>query len=314
MKMKKTYGLFWGIDVSKEWLDIAIDEKVTRVAQDKTKIKQFIRANSKHGASILATLESTGGYEKQVCHLLHEAGLTVFVAHPNKVVAFAKAKGRLAKTDVIDARLLAQYGQFVEAKEIHALPSLEQEKLSALQSRITQLKEMHHQECCRLGLVQDKSIQKSHEGMLKLIKHQIKRIQAEMLHQIEQHATLKERYHLLCSMPGVGPALALSLLADLPELGHATKKEIAALVGVAPLTHQSGKKIGKALIGHGRSGVRKILYMGALVACRHQAKMRAFYERLVAAGKAKKVAIVAVMRKMLVILNAMMQTKTYFMP
>lgn len=310
--MNTAYTHYWGIDVSKDWIDIAIENKVTRVDQTEKAIKAFIKANKVHTGNALAVLESTGGYEKLAMHCLAEADLTVHLAHPNRVYAYARARGRLAKTDKIDAILLSNYGSFIDVTDIRALPSKEQEELQFLGARIEQLKGMHHQEACRLGLVTTKAVKRSQEALLRLIKKQINDMEQLALAIIKADPELIEKYDLLSSMKGVGPTLALVLLIDLPELGRVNKKEIAALVGVAPITNQSGQREGRAMTKHGRSGVRKILYMGALSACRHNPKLKEFYKRLLGAGKLKKVAIVAVMRKMLVILNAMLQSKTRF--
>lgn len=310
--MNTTYNHYWGIDVSKNWLDIAIANKVTRVEQNEKSIKAFVKANKVSTDNALVVVESTGGYEKLAIHCLSELGLRIHVAHPNRVCAYAKAKGRLAKTDQIDAILLSHYGTFIDASDIRSQPSKQQEELHHLGARLEQLKQMHHQESCRLGLVTTKAVKKSQEAVLRLIKKQINEIEQLILGIIKADPELIEKYDLLSSMKGVGQTLALALLIDLPELGCANKKEIAALVGVAPITYQSGQKERKAMTKQGRSGVRKILYMGALSACRYNPKLKVFYHRLLEAGKPKKVAIVAVMRKMLVILNALLQSKTCF--
>lgn len=310
--MDTHFDCYWGIDVSKNWLDIAINEQVFRIAQTKQSIYDFIKDNKKSFSKILAVLESTGGYENLATHCLSTSGLTVHVAHPNKVCAYAKACGRLAKTDKIDAKLLAAYGKFINADEIRDLPSKKQKKLQALGARLEQIKIMHHQESCRLGIAFSKVIKASHQQMLEFLKKEINKLEQKILELIKQDNELYEKYKLLLTMKGVGQTLAIMLLVDLPELGQANKKEIAALVGVAPITQQSGQKTGRAMIRYGRFGLRKVLYMGALSACRYDPKLKVFYERLVFAGKPKKVALVAVMRKMIVILNAMLCSKTCF--
>ena len=286
--------------------------KVHRIDQTKKAVIGFIKQHRINESSVLAVLESTGGYEKMAAYCLNDVGIKVHIAHPNKVVAFAKAKGRLAKTDAIDAKLLADYGRFIDEKDLKPLLSKEQDELQTLSSRLAQLKEMHHQETCRMGLAVSKEIKKSHLQILKLLAKQIEKLMKEIEKRLHADEQMKTDYQLLRTMKGVGPVLAMTLLVDLPELGKINKKEIAALVGVAPITTQSGQKIGKARTQYGRGTVRKILYMAALSATVHNKKMKAFYQHLIAAGKLKKVAIVAVMRKMLVILNAMMQSKTCF--
>lgn len=310
--MNTHFGNYWGIDVSKEWLDIAIGNTILRIAQTEEAINQFIKHNETNTEKALVVLESTGGYERLAVQCLSKAGLTVHIAHPNKVKAFAKAKGRLAKTDKIDAKLLSEYGRFIQADDIRALPSKEQEELQLLGARLEQLKEMHHQEKCRLGIVSVQRVKQSHELMISTIRNEIDVLEKQILKLIKEDAELEEKYTLLRSMKGVGPVLAMMLLIDLPELGQVNKKEVAALVGVAPITNQSGQRTGKAMTKYGRRGIRKILYMAALTACRYNTKLKVFYERLVMSGKPKKVAVVAVMRKMIVILNAMIQSKASF--
>lgn len=311
--MDNSFESYWGIDVSKDWLDIAIEGQVFHILQTEEAIFNFIQQQNTTTKNTLVVLESTGGYERLAVHCLSLSGMTVHVAHPNKVVAFAKAKGRLAKTDKIDAKILSAYGRFIEVHDIRELPTKEQQALQMLGARLVQLKEMHHQEKCRLGQA-SAIVKRSHEMLIEILTQEKEAIEKEVMQIIEASSELKEKYDLLRSMKGVGPVLAMTLLIDLPELGKATKKEIAALVGVAPITKQSGQKSGKAMTRYGRRGVRKVLYMAALTACRYNPQLKIFYDRLVAAGKLKKVALVAVMRKMLVILNAMLHARTCFEP
>lgn len=308
-----TFENYWGVDVSKNWLDIATGAQVTRIDQTKEAMKDFLAQSKESEFNTLIVLESTGGYEQLAADYFSDRGFTVHVAHPTKVKSFARAKGRLAKTDAIDAKLLREYGRFIEPSEIRNLPSKIARKLRELGSRIEDLKEMHHQESCRLGIVSEPVAKKSINSILHILKQEMKLMENEALEIIKASAELKEKYDLLRTMKGVGPTLSLTLICSLPELGVANKKEIAALVGVAPITNQSGQKTGKAMTRYGRHNVRRILYMGALVACRHSLKFKHFYNKLIEAGKPKKVAIVAVMRKMIVILNAMIMTKQAFM-
>jgi len=308
--MKTVFEEYWGIDVSKNWLDIAIGEQVFRVDQTSKLMEKFVKSRRK--SSILAVLESTGGYEKIFARILINNGVTVHIAHPNRVHAFAKAKGRLAKTDKIDSRLLKEYGKFLNPAEIKDYPSEKQEELEFLGARLEQLKSLHHQEICRQGVATNAFIKKSLKSVITTLEKQLKQVELAILGIINTDTDLKEKYKLLQSMKGIGKTIALTLMTSLPELGKANKKEIAALVGVAPITKESGQKIGKASIRYGRQNVRKTLYMGALTACKYNPKFKGFYDRLVSAGKPKKVAIVAVMRKMVVTLNVMVQTKTHF--
>ena len=178
-------------------------------------------------------------------------------------------------------------------------------KLSTLNSRLGQLKELHHKEACRLGTARILEVKQTHKEMLKLLAKQITSIESQMIQLIKSEEELSEKYSRLQTMIGVGPTLALTLIAELPELGQANKKEIVALAGVAPITKDSGKQRGRAITQNGRNSLRKILYMGALSAIRYDKKIKEFYQRLISTGKAKKVGIVAVMRKMLVTMNAM---------
>lgn len=310
--MKTIFENYWGIDVSKKWLDIATGEHVVRIDQTDEAFEKFLNQADRNPQETLITLESTGGYERLAVDFFSKKGFKINVAHPTKVKSFAKAKGRLAKTDKIDAHILREYGRFIDVSEIRELPDKMTEELGFLNSRLEQLKGMHHQESCRLGITTEKLAKKSVCIILKALKNEIEKIEQEMLKKITLSKELKEKYDLLRTMKGVGPILALTLISGLPELGSANKKEVAALVGVAPITNQSGQKSGKAMTKYGRHGIRKILYMGALVASRHNNKFKYFYEKLIAAGKPKKVAIVAVMRKMVVILNAMIMSKKAF--
>jgi len=310
--MTKSYEIVWGVDISKEWLDISIQGKVHRIQQSKRLMHNFIATHSVKGSRILVVMESTGGYERLAAEQFSQAGLTVHIAHPNRVRDYAKAKGHCAKSDALDARILEGYGHFIEPSAIRALPTPQERTLKALQARLSQLKEAHHQEACRLGLSSESAVRRSHESILKALKKQMEKIEEQLLSIVESDESLQQRYELLQTMKGVGPTLAMTLVADLPELGQANKKEIAALVGVAPITKESGKYKGKSFTQCGRQGVRRVLYMAALSAVRYNEKLKVFYDRLLAKGKLKKVALVAVMRKMLVILNAMTHANTTF--
>lgn len=304
--MTETYSLFCGIDVSKHWADISINHKVTRIKQEKSSINRFIRNQFKDKANTLVALESTGGYEYLLVDCLSEQGIKVHVSHPNKVRNFAKAKGCLSKTDRLDARILEDYAQFIKADDIRPLKSKLERRLCMLSARLTQLKEMHHQEQCRLGGSSVSFVCNSHKQMIKILSKQMNNLREQMLKIIQGDDLLNDKFNLLQTMKGIGPEVSLTLIAELPELGHANKKEISALVGVAPMTRESGMQKRRAMTQNGRAHVRRMIYMGALSAIRFNPKMKSFYDKLVEKGKPKKVALVAVMRKMIVILNAMM--------
>lgn len=298
---------FVGIDVSKDWLDIAIDQKCFRISQTKEAIDDAINLTIKLHNPSLCVVESTGGYERLIVERLHAAKLNVHVAHPLRVRTFAQAKGLLAKTDKLDAYVLSAYGQFVGTEAVTQPLSPEQQKLCDLQARYSQVKEMLHAESCRLGNCVIKEVKKNIQKVFNFLKKELETLEAEIQKLIEQNELLNHHQKILRSMKGVGIKTAQMMLIHLPELGRLSRKKIASLVGVAPMTKQSGKKQGNARIQQGRGCVRHVLYMAALVASRFNPVFKQFYERLIEKGKPGKVALVAVMRKMLVTLNAMIR-------
>ena len=300
---------FVGIDVSKEWIDIAYSDGCYRVKQHPGEIDKKITEIKKFDPHF-CVVESTGGYERLIIDRLHAAGLKVHIAHPLQARHFAKAKGLLAKTDKLDAYMLASYGAFLGEKARLSKPDARQQKLQDLQSRCEQLKGMYQAELCRYSNCVHETIKKDIKKSITFLRTRIKVITDEIQEIIKTDDQLKAKHDLLCSMKGVGQVTAQTMLISLPELGKLTRKQIAALAGVAPISNESGKKRGRARIQQGRGSVRKTLYMAALVATRHNEPLKKFYERLVTAGKPKKVALVAVMRKMLIILNAMIRDKT----
>jgi transposase len=297
---------FIGIDVSKEWVDVAINQQCIRVNQTIEELDQIIASKIKPHA-ILCVVESTGGYERLIVERLRAAQLHVHIAHPSRVRAFAQAKGLLAKTDKLDAYVLSAYGHFVGADAISQPLSAEHQKLQDLQARYTQIKEMLHAESCRLGSCVVKEVKKHIEKIYKILKKELAVLEEEIQGLIEQDKALNERQNILRSMKGIGIKTAHCMLIHAPELGQLSRKKIASLIGVAPMTSQSGKKVGNARIQQGRGSVRHTLYMAALSASRFNPVFKEFYEQLVGRGKPAKVALVAVMRKMLVTLNAMVR-------
>lgn len=306
------FKTFIGIDISKEWVDIHLNTHVYKVLQSNT--ESFIANHRVEFQEALCVMESTGGYEIKLAQHLMEQGIAVHIAHPNQVAAFMKAKNRLAKTDPIDARLLSQFGAFLTPEHIRKPLSEKQYQLQHLGDRLRQLKDFLHEENCRQKHpnMMHLSLKETFSEIRDVINKKILDIETKMVSLIQMDQDLNERFKILQSMIGIGKVSALYMLADLPELGILSKGKIASLVGVAPITQQSGKMKGRSHIRYGRSDLRKILYMAALVACRHNSIMASFYKKLCAQGKPKKVAIIAVLRKMLVILNAMIKTKTYW--
>lgn len=307
-------GEFIGIDVSKRWLDIAVagSGEATRVSNDNAGISGVIRELGEVQPERVV-LEATGGYEKVLVQALHAGGIPVVVVNPRQVRDFARATGRLAKTDRIDAQVLAQFASVLKP-EPRQLKDESESELTVLVRRRSQLTSLLTMERNRKKLVTHPSVLASLERTIKHLKQELVDLNREIDRMIEAEPAMRKRSQLYRSVPGVGPRVASALLAELPELGRLNRKQIASLVGVAPLNWDSGMFRGKRAVWGGRRQVRCALYMGALVAAAHNPVLRALYRRLVASGKAKKLALVACMRKLLTILNAMAATSTPWNP
>ena len=309
--MTITSETYVGIDVAKDKLDVAVlGEKATSEA-----------LNSKRGIGALVkkmcqlkpkfiVVEATGGYEEALVLSLFEASLPVALVSPQRVRQYAKARGLLAKTDKLDAQNLAEYGKNIQPR-LFVAKSEEGRRLSAIISRRRQLADMQKAEKNRLRTAYFE-MQASIRRVIDCLDAEIKSLDAEMRSFMKEHENFGEQEKLLCSAKSIGPVTAATLLADLPELGKLDRKQIAALVGVAPMNHDSGKKRGYRKTKGGRPEVRSVLYMSALSAIRYNPMIKAQYEQLVKRGKQKKVAITACMRKMLTILNAMMRDQQPF--
>jgi transposase len=304
---------FVGIDVSKDHLDIAlrpasehwtIDYTEAEVAQLVTRLKALQPA--------LIVLEATGGLELPVAAALAAAGLPVAVVNPRQVRDFARANGRLAKTDPLDADVLAHFGQAIRPP-VRPLPDTEAQELAALVTRRRQLLDMLKAERQRLASSLP-AMRTRIQAHIDWLAQELQVVDDDLDQTVRQTSVWCEKEDLLRSAPGVGRVLAHTLLSDLPELGQLNRKAIAALVGIAPLNQDSGKRRGKRIIWGGRSAVRDVLYMATLSATRYNPVIQEFYQRLLAAGKAPKVALVACMRKFLTILNAMLAHKTPWNP
>jgi transposase len=257
----------------------------------------------------LVVLEATAGMEMPVAAALAGAGLPVVAVNPRNAREFARATGRLAKTDVIDAHVLAQFGEAVKPP-LRPLPDAATQGLNALVTRRHQLVEMLTAEKNRLAHAAAKAVRAGIQEHIRWLERRLANIDRDLDDAIGQTPVWRDKDELLQSAQGVGPVLSTTLLAGLPELGTLGRKQIAALVGVAPLNRDSGRYRGKRKVWGGRARVREALYMGTLVASRFNPVIRAFYERLLAAGKPKKVALTACMRKLLTILNAMVRHET----
>jgi transposase len=300
---------FVGIDISQNRLDVHLLPSGQRlsVGRDRRGLAALLRAlRVLEGDVALVVLEATGGLETCVAAALGRAGLPVAVVNPRQVRDFARALGRLAKTDAIDAAVLARFAQDIRP-EPRPLPSDEQRRLDALVGRRRQIVGMLTAETQRSGQVEDPWMRRAIAGHLRFLRASLRALDAQIAALIEASPLWRVREELLRSVPGVGPQTSRTLLAELPELGALSPKKIAALVGVAPLNRDSGTMRGRRMIWGGRAPVRSALYMAALVASRFNARLRAFYERLRASGKAPKVALTAVMRKLLVMLNAIVR-------
>jgi transposase len=298
--------VYVGIDVAKDWLDVAQRPggEAWRVASDETGVAALVE-RLKGVRPTLVVLEATGGLQIPAVAALAAAGLRTVVVNPRQVRQFAGATGRLAKTDAIDAQVLAQFGEAVRP-EVRPLPDAATQELSALVARRRQLIEMLTAEKNRLRLAAEK-VRPNIGAHIRWLEGELLDLEGGLGDVIRSSPVWRERDNLLRSVPGVGPVLSSVLLADLPELGKLSRKEVAALVGVAPLNRDSGLFRGRRQVWGGRSHVRTALYMATLVASRHNPAIKSFYQRLLSAGKAKKVALTACMRKLLTILNAMMR-------
>lgn len=306
--MESVAEVFVGIDVSKQWLDVAVFEhpEVRRVSNDPSGWLALVK-DLRPLAPRLVVLEATGGFEIMVTAELHHAGLPVVVMNAKRVRDFARATGRLAKTDKLDAKIIAHFAAAVRPL-VRDLPDEQEEQLTALLTRRRQLLEMLTIEKNRLGTVRA-AIRPEIEEHLQWLSQKVAKLDTEIDEFIRQSPTWQASDELLQSAPGVGRVTSTTLLALLPELGRLNRQAIAALVGVAPLNKDSGKKQGRRRIFGGRASVRSVLYMATLSATRCNPIIKDFYTRLVQRGKDKKVALTACMHKLLVILNAMMRTR-----
>ncbi len=304
--------MFVGIDVSKHRLDVHV-----RPSGEEWSVDNDAKGNaalaSKLGslAPTLVVLEATGGYQAAVVAELGSIGLPVAVVNPRQVRDFAKATGRLAKTDAIDAAVLSHFAQSIRP-EPRPMPDDLTLELQALVTRRRQLIDMRTAETNRLETCHVERVRRNIQKMINTLNKQIEKVDEDIDKTIRSSPIWREREDLLASAIGVGTTTARTLLTQLPEIGRLNRREIAALVGLAPFNNDSGKRQGHRSIRGGRADVRAVLYMATVSATRFNPQIRAFYTRLVAVGKAKKVALIACARKLLTILNAMMRTKAHW--
>jgi len=300
-----------GIDVSKDRLDVAVLGEKQPWQVDNTRdgiaclVKQMVNLHPE-----LIVVEATGGYQRNVVDALFHAGLSVAVVNPARVRQFARASSLLAKTDKLDSFVLAEFGRKMQPRRYESKSEAEKQ-LSALLVRRKQLEEMLKAEQNRLRTISP-SLRGSVERIIAILKEEKKRLEEQIQQFLNEQKAWQEQTEILSSAPGVGMVTTATLLAELPELGKMDRKRIAALVGVAPMNYDSGKKRGYRKTKGGRTNVRSVLYMSTLVATRYNPLIQAQYQQLLKRGKLKKVALTACMRKFLTILNAMMRDQQPF--
>lgn len=301
-----------GIDVAKAHVDVC----VLGAGGDVQRLSNDVEGHSALTAMLqplnpsLVVMEASGGYEAALACSLQAAGLPVAVVNPRQARDFAKSMGRLAKTDAVDARMLAELSSVLVRREdlhrfLRALPDEHQQWLALLVTRRRQLLSMLHAERQRLQITPSR-LHPSMQAIITPIKAQLNDIESQMVTHVREHFSEMDR--LLQSAAGIGPTASAAMIAELPELGRLNRREIAALVGVAPIANDSGKSKGRRRVQGGRFELRRVLYMATLTATRYNPAIKAFYERLRAAGKLPKVALIACMRKLLTTLNAMART------
>jgi len=302
--MNGSDALYLGIDLSKNWLDAHLlpTNQTWHVATDAAALEAWAAALPR--GLTLIVMEATGGLEIAVAALLTQHGFPVAIINPRQIRDFAKALNLLAKSDALDARVIALFAQRVQP-EVRPLRNEQAQELDELLTRRRQLVEMLAAEKNRLAQARSKAVRISVTNAIDWLERQVEKRDKEIDRLIKSSPLWREREELLRSVPGVGPGTARTITSELPELGKLEHRQIAALVGVAPFVHQSGKWRGKSFCSGGRAHVRTMLYMAACSASRFNPVIREFYERLKAQGKPFKVAIVACMRKLLVMLNAM---------
>lgn len=296
-----------GIDVSKDRLDIAVRPggEAFAVERNAAGLAELVQ-RLKPLAPYLVALEATGGFETVVAAALGAAALPVAVVNPAQIRAFAKALGKRAKTDPIDAAVIAHFAE-ATAIEPRPLPDEASQLLADLVARRRQIIAMIGAERQREKRARATSLKKSIARLIKALEKELTSVDGDINEAMRASPAWREKEDLLASVPGVGPVIARTLIAELPELGRLDRKQIASLAGLAPWTRQSGLWRGKSFIGGGRSAVRSALFLGAMVAARHNPILKTFFERLVMAGKPKMVALLATARKLLTILNAILR-------
>jgi len=304
--------IFVGIDIAQQTLDVHVlpQGNAFRCENDPNGIEKLIERLQKVAPTVIV-MEASGGFEISLAAELGAANLPLAIVNPRQVRDFARGMGKLAKTDAIDAYVLARFAQ-ANKIEPRPLPSEEEQLIKDLVKRRQQLVSLRSTEKLRLHRVRSKPVRQSILVVIQTLDEQIRNIDHDLDDMLKSSPLWREKEDLLKSFKGVGPVTARTLLALLPELGTANRQQIAALAGLAPMNRDSGKMRGKRMITGGRTQVRNTLYMAAVSASKHNSTIKTFYERLTQAGKPAKVALTACMRRILVILNAMIKTKQPF--
>lgn len=310
--MKNTNSLkaIVGVDVSKDKLDIFENQtgQWSTIQNGEKSIRSFLKNLKKNNDKLLVVMENTGGLEKSLLYVSQEQGIPTHLAHASRVHYFAKQKGYFAKTDKKDAQIIAEYAQ-QEQIEANVENIEEQNELRELNNRRAQIVDDLHDEKCRLSRPLSTAVKRSIKRKITFLENEKKTIESAIDKLIKECPEKAEISKRLQTFKGIGPAIASGLVCLIPELGKMSRSHIASILGVAPKNNDSGKKIGKRRIVGGRFNARRLLYMGALVAIRYNHKLKETYQRLVNKGKPAKVAIVAVMRKIIITLNAMVRDK-----
>jgi transposase len=306
--------MFVGIDISKDRLDVHIRPggEAFTVARDGKGVEELVARLSGLSAE-LVVMEATGGFEALVAAALADARLPLAVVNPSQIRHFAQAIGKRAKTDPVDAAVIAHFAEAVRPQP-RALPDQAQDLLAELSSRRRQLIEMLVAEKQRRNLASGKRVRKSLDRHILALERELKAVDNDIDTLIRGSPVWREKENLLTSVPGIGNTIARTMLAVMPELGTLQRRPIASIAGLAPFTRQSGVWKGKSRIAGGRSPARAALFMAALVATRHNPVLAAAYKRLILAGKPKMVALIAIARKLLTILNAILRDKKPWQP
>ena len=313
MKTSEPHPIYAGVDISQDRLDVSLaHQNPSQYPNNASGIAELRQVLGQVPGPVQVICEPSGGYERAVLEALWAAQLSVSLVNAARVRSFARARGLLAKTDVIDASGLREFGALRRPEPLPA-PSPQRQRLADLVQRREQLVTILATEEQRLAQARDKAAKKPGPSLIRELKSQIEQLEALITAQIDDDDTLKGQRERLQQVKGVGKVTAATLLAELPELGPLTSNEIGALAGLAPYNRDSGLYRGRRTLRGGRVKVRRVLYMAALVAVRFNPILKAFYDRLVAAGKPKKVALTAVMRKLVVLLNHLLKKPDFIL-